>query len=367
MADILLARACVEQGITKWSFVEEYDIPSTIEVANPPSDRINDGDVWHVELLNSNRDRKQRKSASIRLISKKSELANWQKIKELPDHWTDPLNLKQLLIWLHAGTPIILVGEKGSGKTSLGYAVDRALHWQYPLKVDIETIKHGNDMFGCDAASNGSTRFIKSDFADYIERAIIAQAMGLDTHFLVILDEINRIHEKSHQGMHGLFDDTKQITITTSEGSVTITIPNNMHFMGTMNMGPQHQDVFNLGTALQDRFGFIWVDPMPEHYEVKKLVRETGIQERSALKIVQVARAIRDLAHSGAISYAPSYRGCRNTARLLQGNFPVKLALVRGLLDKYAIDITVTDKGEVEAKPGTEAAKALAALTMKGA
>jgi energy-coupling factor transporter ATP-binding protein EcfA2 len=366
MAELLLARAHIEQGYAKWSFVEEYDISSIIHVVNTPTDQINDGDVWHVELVSSEKDKKQRKSVSVRLISKKSELADWQKIKELPDHWTNPTTLKQLLIWLNTGTPVILAGDKGCGKTTLGYAVVRALHWQAPCKVDVETIKHGNDMFGSDAAQNGSTKYIKSAFADYLERAIIAHSMGLDTHFLVILDEINRIHEKSHQGMHGLFDDTKQVTITTSEGSVTITLPPNVHFIGTMNIGPQHQDVFMLGTALQDRFGFIWVDPMPEDYEVKKLVQETGIQERSALQIIQVARAIRELARSGAISYAPSYRGCRNTARLLQGGFPNKLSLVRGLLDKYASDITVSGK-DIDAKPGTEAAKALAALTMKGA
>jgi hypothetical protein len=50
----------------------------------------------------------------------------------------------------------------------------------------------------------------------------------------------------------------------------------------------------------------------------------------------------------------------------LQGGFPNKLSLVRGLLDKYASDITVSGK-DIDAKPGTEAAKALAALTMKGA
>lgn len=366
MADLLLARAhTTEQGVSCLSFVEEYDIPPAIQVINQTNVAVNDGDIWHVELERQEKSRKGTSTSFVRLISRKTELADWQKIKELPGHWTDPLMLSQLLNWLNNGTNVILLGDKGSGKTTLGYAVAHALHWQEPCKVDIETIKHGNDMFGSDAAVNASTKFVKSAFADYVERANIAYAQGLNTHFLVILDEINRIHEKSHQGMHGLFDDTGQIAITTTDGSVTIRLSPNIHFIGTMNQGAQHQDVFSLGTALQDRFGFIWVESMPEDFEVKKLKDEVGISERAALAIVQVARAIRDLAHSGAISYAPSYRGCRNTARLMLGGWKLKLAVVRGLLDKYSSDIKVLKDGTIDVKSGTEAAKAFATLTMK--
>lgn len=365
MADLLLARAHAEQGVIRFSFVEEYDIPPVIEVINHANVTLNDGDVWHVELSHQEKDRNKRNTSFVRLVSRKMELADWQKIKELPGHWTDPLTLQQILIWLNKGTEIILAGDKGSGKTSLGYALAPALHWQYPCKVDIEMIKHGNDLLGSDAAFNASTRFVKSQFSEYVERANIAHAQNLNTHFLVILDEINRIHEKSHQGMHGLFDDTREIGITTTEGTITIKLPPNIHFIGTMNIGAQHQDVFSLGTALQDRFGLVWIDSMPEDYEVKKLKDEVGISERAALSIVQVARAIRELAKSGAISYDPSYRGCRNAARLMAGGWKLKPAIVRGILDKYASDITLSKDGTATAKPGTEAAKALAALSMK--
>lgn len=365
VADLLLARAHAQQGVIRFSFVEEYDIPPIIQVVNQSNVVINDGDVWHVELERQEKDRNKRNTSFVRLVSKKMELADWQKIKELPNHWTDPLTLQQILIWLNMGTEIILVGDKGSGKTSLGYALAPALHWQYPCKVDIEMIKHGNDMFGSEAATKGSTKFVKSEFADYVECANIAHTQGIDTHFLVILDEINRIHEKSHQGMHGLFDDTRQIALTTTEGSVTIKLPPNIHFIGTMNMGAQHQDVFSLGTALQDRFGLVSIDPMPEDYEVKKLKDEVGISERAALSIVQVARAIRELAKSGAISYDPSYRGCRNAARLISGGWKLKPAIIRGLLDKYSLDIILSKDGVATAKPGTEAAKALASLSSK--
>ena len=106
----------------------------------------------------------------------------------------------------------------------------------------------------------------------------------IDTQFLVILDEVNRLHAKSNESMHGLFDDTRQVTVLTTEGSKTIKLPPNIHFIATMNMGAEYLGTYGLDEALKDRFGPIRIDHMPLQYEVDMLVEETSIQESEALK-----------------------------------------------------------------------------------
>ncbi|OGN18495.1 MAG: hypothetical protein A3G02_02465 [Candidatus Yanofskybacteria bacterium RIFCSPLOWO2_12_FULL_44_13b] len=365
MADLLLIRAHNGDGLT-WKFVDQTMVGYKIVLDQPPTIAISDGDIWQVELVNTSSVKgKRQKIATVRLVAKVQQLKAWEKIAELPDHWIDPVDLKCILTWLHSGTDIILIGPKGSGKTSLGFVIARTLGWQDPYKVDVYTIKRTTDLFGTDAAHQGSTLFVRSGLLDYIERAQIALESGLDTHFLVILDEINRVHAKVNESLHGLFDDTRQVTVVTTEGSKTIKLPPNLHVVGTMNMGAEYLGVHGLDEALKDRFAPVKVRPMPVDYEVTKLVRETKVLEQQALAVVKVAQALRESATGGQISFAPSYRACRNVARLLNHGLDLKTAIIKGFLGWYEGELALDPRGEV-AQPNTEMAKAYSALRMRG-
>lgn len=364
--DLLKIRAKNGKGIT-WSFVDESMVGYRIELDQAPYAAISDGDIWQVELVSTKNDGKtRRKVATVRLVAKVRELQPWQKIQELPGFWMDPQDLQMVLIWLHTGTDIILQGHKGTGKTTFAFALAAALGWQEPYKVDVYTIKRTTDLFGSDAATKGSTHFVRSGFLDYIERAMTAHELGLPTQFIVILDEINRVHAKSNESMHGLFDDTRQVTIVTTEGSKTIRLPPNLHFMGTMNLGAQYQGIFQMDEALKDRFAAVKMRPVPIDYEVKRLVEETGILERQALAIVRVANALREAAAGGQISHSPSYRGCRDVARLVKHDVPLRLAIIKGFLGWLDGDLVLDAKGDVDTTFNTEVAKAYSALRMKG-
>jgi len=365
MADILRIRARNGDGIT-WVFVDETMVGYEISLDQPPTVAINDGDVWQVELVDTPKKKGSRKKvAVVRLVAKVQEIKPWQKIEELSGHWIDPIDLKFILGWLSTGTDIILIGSKGTGKTTLGFAIAKTLNWQDPCKVDVYTIRRTTDLFGTDAAHEGSTRFVRSGLLDYIERAQIAQAQGLDTQFIVILDEINRVHAKVNESMHGLFDDTRQVTITTTEGSRIIRLPPNLHTIGTMNLGAEYLGTHGLDEALKDRFQPVRVRSMPHDYEVAKLVTETNVLENQASAIVKVAETLREAATGGQISFAPSFRACRNVARAVNFGMPLKTAIIKGFLGWYDGELALDDKGEV-AQPNSEVAKAFSALKMQG-
>jgi MoxR-like ATPase len=305
------------------------------------------------------------KTAVVKLIARVRMLKSWQKINKLPNHWIDPTDLRCITTWLNSGTDIIFIGAKGVGKTSLCFELAEALGWQDPYKVDVYTIKRTTDLFGTDAASNGSTHFVRSGLLDYIDRATISLEKELDTHFLLILDEINRVHAKVNESLHGLFDDTRQVTIPTAEGSKTIRLPPNLHVIGTMNVGSSYLGTHQLDEALKDRFAPITLTGMPKDYEVTKLVKETGILERQALDIVEVATLLREAEAAGILSSSVSYRGCRRTAQLILAGMKMKTAIIKGLLGWYQGGLTIGPGGEV-AEPNSEMAKAFSALRVRG-
>jgi len=365
MADLLRIRASNGAGIS-WRFVDQTMVGYSIVLDQPPAMTISDGDVWQVELVGTGSKKGSRqKIATVRLVARVQELKLWEKITELPGHWIEPVDLKCILTWLHSGTDIILIGQKGSGKTTLGSVIARTLGWQEPCKVDVYTIQRTTDLFGTDVARSGSSLFMRSTLLEYIERARIALQNGLDTQFLVILDEINRVHAKVNESMHGLFDDTRQVTIITAEGSKVVKLPPNIHVIGTMNMGAEYLGTHGLDEALKDRFAPVKIKPMPVDYEVKKLVAETHVLEVQALSIVKVAQTLRDAATGGQISFAPSYRACRNVARLVNHGMDLKTAIIKGFLGWYEGELALDARGEV-ATPNTEVAKAFSALRMKG-
>ena len=367
MADLLKIRATNGNGLI-WNFVDRSMAGKyKIHLDQVPTEKINDGDVWHVILVDKKKADKgsRQEIAIVKLIARVSKLEPWQKIKELPDYYTDPTDLECALIWLNSGTDIILMGPKGTGKTAFPFAISKALKWQDPCKVDVYTIKRTTDLFGTDAASNGSTHFVRSSLLDYIERATISLEKGLDSHFILLLDEINRVHAKVNESLHGLFDDTRQVTIPTAEGSKTIRLPSNFHTIGTMNTGANYLGTHGLDEALKDRFAPLTLKGMPLDYEVNKLVLETKVGEKEAFHIVQIATLLRESSQSGQLSSSLSYRGCRNTARLVSHGVHMRTAIIKGLLGWYEGDLTINNGGEV-VEPNSEKAKAFSALRAKG-
>ena len=87
--------------------------------------------------------------------------------------------------------------------------------------------------------------------------------------------------------------------------------------------------------------------------------------ESQSLAIVRTARALRDAANSGQLTYSPSYRVCRNVSRLVKHGMDLKTASIKGFLQWYDGEFSLDHKGEM-ANPNSEIAKAYSALRMKG-
>lgn len=365
MADPLLIKAIGERADLRFEFVDSRMATCGLQLESLPDGlTVKDGDVWRVSLVERKKIRR-RDVCVVRLIARVQELQSWERIQSLPGFWMHPTDLRILFIWLNRGRNVALIGPKGTGKTSLGYEVARALGWQDPLKVDVSAVKTARDLFGSDAADTGSTLFQKSALLNYIDRAWACVEEGVDTHFLVILDEMNRNHAKANECLHGLFDDFRQLTITTTEGSKIVRLPRNVHVMATLNIGANYVGVFNTDEALKDRFMTMRVQPMPFDFEVAKLARESGLIEAKASAIVQTAQALRAAADAGQLTFSPSYRGCLGVADLVAFNVNMRDAIIAGFLGWYEGELRRMN-GDYVISPNSEMAKAHAALTQSG-
>lgn len=366
MADLLRVRTAIDPTTKVLSLAyadEEMGTGYSLMLDQPlsPDIVVKDGDVWQVKVVSTKKGKhlNDKGIARVRFIAKERERQKWESITSLPNFWIEPENLYAILAWLHAGTDLILVGDKGCGKTTLPYALAECLGWQQPCKVDTGTLKNGLLLFGSNAAPDGRTVFIRSNLLDYIERAIYAYEAGLDTQFIILLDEINAIHAKIGGALHGLFDDTRQVSLTTAEGTKVVKLPPNIHTIGTMNMGAGYTHTHVLSEALMDRFMPVRIQQMPEDVEVARLTKEVGIEERKARQIVVVARRLRA---TPGLSYSPSYRVCRSAAQLVKAGLSVRQAIERSFFGWYEGDFQTSSRGEKTADPNTELARALAVL-----
>lgn len=366
MADLLRIRAVSDGDGFSWKFMNDEMSLVTIELADQPMmEKISPHDVWYAELVDRHSIRgSARKKVTLRLVARLLAGQEWMNITELPDHWIEPDKLRAILIWLHAGSHMIFAGPKGSGKTTLAYALARALGWQEPCKVDVYTVRRTTDFFGIEAAKDSSTHFRPSALMSYIERARIAADHGVDTTFVMLFDEINRVHANANESLHGLFDDTGQITVNTTEGPKIIRLPKNIRGIGTMNVGAQYLGTHGLDEALRDRFAMVPISHMPFDEEVKRLTVDTRITADHATKIVRIAQALREASDSGLlVSYSPSFRACRRVAQLLFHGMLLRQAISLGFLSYYQGRLDLDERG-VAKNPDEEVAKAYSAIRM---
>ena len=367
MADSLLIKAQVHrtEGIV-WEFVDKDMRGDTIELSDPirPEMEVRAGDTWLAQIVS--RQRKVRNSMGrviLRLIMRERKVESFETITSIPGFWMEENKLRCVLIWLSNSRHVILIGDKGTGKSTFGYMLAEAMGWQTPCKIEIAAVKHAGQLLGSNTAEEGTTSFNKSYFLEYIERAIVAHESGMPGVFLVILDEWNRAHAKIKSPLHGCFDKTRQITIPTEEGSRTVIIPPNLVFVATANIGMEYAGAFSMDDADKSRFIPVKIDQMPTDLEVAMLVRDTGILESQALNVVRVAQALRRTASSRQISYAPSYREVEGVGVLVKNGVDLRLAVVMGMMGYY------DGEHDAEGNPlqaNSEYAKAHAALTMKG-
>lgn len=174
---------------------------------------------------------------------------------------------------------VMMKGASGYGKTTLPQKFAEMTGRKF-LRMNCASVRDPEEWFGYREAREGSTVFIKSQFAKAIEAG----------NLVVVLDEFNRLEPWLHNTLFPLLDDAGATVVHDEE----FHIGQDVIVVGTINTGFKYTGTFELDEALLNRFQFVLeVGPMPHAEEVKVLCANTGIDDHMASLIVKMSNILR--------------------------------------------------------------------------
>lgn len=177
--------------------------------------------------------------------------------------------------------PCLLIGETGTGKTSL------VRHLAHNTNNAFVRVNHN----GGTSIEDIVGRYIintkgETEWVD----GVLIEAMKNGYWFLA--DEINAASPEVNFIYHALLDDDARVVLVEKGHEVVVPHPN-FRFFGAMNPPQDYAGTKELNKALLSRFAVVRVDFPPPKTETKILVNRTGVTQDVAEKMVKFAAEIR--------------------------------------------------------------------------
>jgi midasin (ATPase involved in ribosome maturation) len=172
--------------------------------------------------------------------------------------------------------------------------------------MDCANLKEPRDWFGYKTAENGRVSWVESLFDRAVSKGNV----------VILLDEITRTPPMVLNTLMPLLDD-RRFTYLEEKGSVLRVGPGT-YFFATMNEGVGYSGTMNLDFAIKDRFTrVIEMDFLKPEDEQNLLVKRTGVDEKSAKDLVDIANQIRSKSRGMENLFSSSI----STRQLLQAAF----------------------------------------------
>lgn len=287
------------------------------------------GDVWTARAVQG-RVKGEKGASKVELVKRVRQGF----ITSLKDHWMGKRNLMKLQAYLGGSIHVLLIGPPATGKTVFGARLAAEKGWEF-FMVECANILTPKDLYGADGAVNGSTRFIQSAMAKWLEE--VASDSEYVTH-LLLLDEINRAQGRAANGLVGLLGPYRKTVIPTIEGSKEIVLPKNVGIIATANIGREYVGTYPLDVALEDRFQPVKIGHAPPEEMVKLLKPRFPEITETVIKVVAESSQILREAFENrmTLQFPPSFRGVEGALTLISHGMAVKEAIEEGFLTKMS-------------------------------
>ena len=177
---------------------------------------------------------------------------------------------------------ILLRGPHGAGKTEM--AMQFAARAKKPMIImDCANLKEPRDWFGYKTIEGGEVVWHESQFD---------KVLNAGNH-VVLLDEANRVHPSIMNTLIPILDG-RGFTYLEEKGGC-ISVGKGTVFFSTMNEGAAYTGTSAIDIAMRDRLGsrIVEVTYLPKDKEVDILIARTGIAEKAAKALVDIANQIR--------------------------------------------------------------------------
>lgn len=237
-----------------------------------------------------------------RMLPKKAKFEVWQDA-------STKRKLENALAQHTAGERIFVVlrGPSGAGKTVSAMDLARAHNLPF-WKVDVAGLRDFGDWAGYNQPTTKDGVMVM----DYVQSQFI-EAVRADGPYagiprLVLLDEITRVETPGAlNATLPILDGTGSIYVADAKRSILI--DPTVLFVGTANIGAAFSGAVTLDLAFVNRSTHtIPVDFPPERSEVKVLKDQTGVDDETAKRFVQVAKQTRLMASNGELPAGVSTR-----------------------------------------------------------
>jgi len=187
--------------------------------------------------------------------------------------------MEQIAIALDRKMPVLLIGETGTGKTSI-------VRWlAQQTNNGFRRVNHN----GGTEASDMKGRTLVNKNGTYWVDGVLVEAMKRGLWYLA--DEINATSAEINFLYHSLLDDDGFIVLEENNGEI-VRPHENFRFVASMNP-PDYAGTKELNKALMSRFVVVKVDYPEPKIEASILHNRTGIAPEKAEAIVGFAQGVR--------------------------------------------------------------------------
>lgn len=203
--------------------------------------------------------------------------------------------MEQVAVAVSYKMPVLLIGETGTGKTSLVRHLAHETKNAF-VRVNFNGGTTVDELVGRWTLEKGETKWVDG-------LLVMAMKKGYWFH----ADEINAASPEINFVLHSLLDDDARIVLV-EKGDEVVIPHENFRFFAAMNPPTEYAGAKELNKALLSRFMVANVDFPPPKVEAKILVSRTKISEDTAERMVRFAGEVRTLHGKGEVHFVLSTR-----------------------------------------------------------
>lgn len=220
----------------------------------------------------------------------------------------------------------ILVGPTGTGKTEIILRIAKVLGLECNV-YDMGSMQDPlTDLLGSHRLENGSSKF---DYAKFVSDV---QKPGI-----IVLDELSRAPMMANNILFPCLDSrrTLPVEIADSKSQRSIKVHDDCVFVATANIGVEYSGTNEIDAALLNRFLPVQLDYMPSEQEVQVLMVRTGVDKKTAEKLINIVSKVRKEYSDGNITKSVSTRETLELAEMVVDGFSIVEAFEFVINQKY--------------------------------
>lgn len=205
--------------------------------------------------------------------------------------WIETFVRHRIESLLERGSPVLLIGPQGSGKTVLARTIADVTGAEF-VHINCAHAEEADDFSASvsPVSSGDGLAFLWRDTP--MMEALAAAAADARRRFVVCLDELNRAGRRARNALLPVLDRSRRIW--NPRTAAYHPVPETVQFVAAVNMGSRFSDIDASDLAGLDRWGPVYI-PYPPAFAEVAIIRRAApeVSILSATRVVAVANALR--------------------------------------------------------------------------